>query len=238
MNDQNPLVGFDGIARLFPLPNFVMMPHVVKGFNIFEQRYREMTADALADDQLITLVLPKPGWEADYDGKPALHDVACLTRILTHKKLPDGRFDLLLHGVCRVRIHDELLAKTLYRQVRVEALPDALGKEPPSLRRGLRDAVRPWLPRQKGAMAQFNALMGSDKPLGALCDIIAFALGLPPEIKQLLLETLDVPQRADLLIHSLKAARAEPQVAETSGAAPEQLPMPRERRFPPDFSIN
>src|SRR5262249_44277168 len=82
MSEGGPLDDFTGVARLFPLPNFVLMPHVVKPLHVFEPRYRQLVSDALAGDQLIALVLLKPDWEGDYEGQPAIHDVACLARIL------------------------------------------------------------------------------------------------------------------------------------------------------------
>ena len=53
MNPWNTDVCFDadafsGVARLFPLPNLVMYPHVMQPLHIFEGRYREML-EALAD---------------------------------------------------------------------------------------------------------------------------------------------------------------------------------------------
>jgi len=33
---------FSGIARLFPLPNLVLFPHVVQPLHIFEPRYQDL----------------------------------------------------------------------------------------------------------------------------------------------------------------------------------------------------
>ena len=53
---------FSGVARLFPLPNLVLYPHVMQPLHIFEERYREMLEDAIADDGLIAMALLEPGW--------------------------------------------------------------------------------------------------------------------------------------------------------------------------------
>src|SRR5574339_310094 len=87
---------FEGTARLFPLPNLVLFPHVVQPLHVFEPRYRQMTVDALAGDRLIALVLLKPGWEAEYEGRPGIYPVACLGRLVADQKLPDGRYNLHL----------------------------------------------------------------------------------------------------------------------------------------------
>ena len=74
---------FSGRARLFPLPNLVMFPHVLQPLHIFEPRYREMLEDAMADDRLIAMSILAPGWEKHYEGRPALESVACLGQVVT-----------------------------------------------------------------------------------------------------------------------------------------------------------
>ena len=56
---------FSGLARLFPLPNLVMFPHVMQAMHIFEPRYRSLFEEALSDDKLIALGVLAPGWEVD-----------------------------------------------------------------------------------------------------------------------------------------------------------------------------
>src|SRR5262245_52740264 len=98
-----PQKRFAGTARLFPLPNLVLFPNVAQPLHIFEPRYRQLMADALADDRLITMALLRPGWEQDYHKSPPLYPVACVGRIAQEQRLPDGRFNLLLQGLCRAR---------------------------------------------------------------------------------------------------------------------------------------
>src|SRR5437016_14374624 len=99
MSDNfSPLSAFSGVARLFPLPNLVLFPQGMQPLHIFEPRYRQMTADALAGDRLIALVLPRPGWEANYAGNPDLHSVACLGKIVADQKMDDGCYNILLPG--------------------------------------------------------------------------------------------------------------------------------------------
>src|SRR5438094_2455530 len=105
MNDDTyALDQFDGTARLFPLPNLVLFPHVIQPLHIFEPRYRQMTADALDGDGLIALAILQPDWEKDYEGKPAIYPVACLGKIVADQRLEDGRYNLLLRGLRRARV--------------------------------------------------------------------------------------------------------------------------------------
>src|SRR5262249_30206454 len=107
-DDLASLEGFGGEARLFPLPNLVLFPAVVQPLHIFEPRYRTLMADALAGDRLMALALLRPGWEEDYHQSPPVHSVVCLGKIFKEQLLPDGRYNLLLYGLARARILDEL----------------------------------------------------------------------------------------------------------------------------------
>jgi Lon protease-like protein len=225
----DPLVpqSFSGLARLFPLPNLVLFPSVIQPLHIFEQRYRDMMADCLQDDRLIAMALLRPGWEEDYDKRPPIHPVVCIGRVLKEERLPDGRYNLLLHGLVRARIVAELPADKLYRTARVELLKETPIASPATeqvLRRQLGQHMSTWFAGQATALAQLQKLLESDLPLGNLCDIFAFTLTIDVEVKQQLLEQLDVEKRARQLLMHLKTC--QPGTAE----AP--------RKFPPDFSAN
>src|SRR5439155_576777 len=62
---------------LFPLPNVVLFPRAVLPLHIFEERYKEMTAEALAGDRQVAMALLKPGWEKDYYHRPVIEPVVC-----------------------------------------------------------------------------------------------------------------------------------------------------------------
>src|SRR5271166_1167351 len=104
--DYSP-ADFGGTARLFPLPNLVLFPHVVQPLHIFEPRYRQLMSDALADDRLIAMALLQPGWESDYEERPAIYPGVCIGQIYKEEKLSDGRFNLLLHGAARAQVLNE-----------------------------------------------------------------------------------------------------------------------------------
>src|SRR5436189_3401156 len=81
---------------LFPLPNVVLFPRAVLPLHIFEERYKVMTADALAGRRRVAMALLKPGWEKNYYGRPAIDPVVCVGEILTHEQFPDGKYNFLL----------------------------------------------------------------------------------------------------------------------------------------------
>jgi Lon protease-like protein len=109
------------LLPLFPLPNVVLFPNVFLPLHIFEPRYREMVADALASDRMIGMVLLRPGWDRDYEGRPPIYAIGC-NGVLTHtERLPDGRYNLVLRGIERFRIIEEDHALS-YRRAVVEPL--------------------------------------------------------------------------------------------------------------------
>jgi len=223
-DDQAALAGFQGKVRLFPLPNLVLFPHVVQGLHIFEPRYRQLLTDALATDNLIAVVLLQPGWEEEYDAMPEIQPVACLGRIGWHEKLPDGRYNLRLRGLSRIGLTEELPTDKLYRLASAELIPDVAPadiKRLKVLRRNLADAVLPRFAGDGAAHQQLLDLFSGDEPLGHVCDVLAYALPLPADMKQALLAEPHVDLRAEIMIQALRvsAARAD-------------------RVFPPAFSNN
>jgi Lon protease-like protein len=217
------LSDFGGVARLFPLPNLVLFPHVVQDLHIFEPRYRQMTADALAGDSLIALVMLKDEDEGGYE-RPAVEDVACVGEIVWHERLADGRYNLRLRGAARARIVEEVPTARLYRSARVELLPDISPADLATLsrlRRDLSAAVLPHFAAGSPARPQLQELFDGDMPLGQLCDVLSYALPLPPSTKQALLGEPRVEWRAAAIVEVLRAAEAR-----------------ADRPFPPPFSTN
>src|SRR5688500_7483895 len=115
--DQVPI---ETTVRLFPLPNLVMFPHVVQPLHIFEPRYCDLLEDALADNRQLAIVLLQPGWERDYEGRPAVAPVACLGKVVAHERLPTGRHNILLRGLKRIAIRRELPANRPFRLAEVD----------------------------------------------------------------------------------------------------------------------
>ena len=184
---------------IFPLPNLTFFPHTVLPLHIFEPRYRAMVTDCLARDKRLAVVGLKPGYEANYHGKPFVHAAAGAGEIVQWERLPTGRYNILLRGDCRIRIESEFPTDTLYRMARAVVLED----EPPPERAG---ALAPLVERVKGSCLRLlkaagrsssaleRALDQAREP-GILADQVASAVLSDAVLRQQLLETLDVPQR-------------------------------------------
>ena len=100
------------LLPLFPLPTVVLFPNIFLPLHVFEPRYREMVADALAGDRMIGMVLLRPGWEHEYEGAPPVYPVGC-SGVITHfERLSDGRYNIVLRGLARFRILREDRSKS------------------------------------------------------------------------------------------------------------------------------
>src|SRR5438876_12061931 len=109
------------LLPLFPLPNVVLFPNVFLPLHIFEPRYREMVADAVASDRMIGMVLLRPGWDRDYEGRPPIYPIGC-SGVMTHvERLGDGRYNIVLRGLERFRIVEENHERS-YRRASIEPL--------------------------------------------------------------------------------------------------------------------
>jgi Lon protease-like protein len=191
---------------IFPLPDLVLFPHTLLPLHIFEPRYRAMTMDCLARDRRLAIVGLKPGYEADYYGRPPVHAVAGVGRIIQCERLASGRFNMVLRGEGRVRVVRELPTDTLYRVVEADELNDqgGDGEGVPPLVELVRRTYRHILKAVKRATPEMEALAEAAEP-GMLCDQVASALIPTPAVRQALLEEVDVERRLRRLLNELSA---------------------------------
>jgi Lon protease-like protein len=110
-----------GVA-MFPLPNVVLVPGSLQPLHIFEHRYREMTKDVLAGSRLLAMARLKPGYEADYHGRPDVYRILGIGRVIASDELDDGRYNILVRGLVRAELDEELPPARLYRQIRARIL--------------------------------------------------------------------------------------------------------------------
>lgn len=188
---------------VFPLPNAVLFPSAVLPLHIFEPRYREMTRDALASSRLIAVARLRPGFEADYEGRPPVYSVAGVGEIIDDREHPDGRFHILLRGVGRVDISDELPPDRSYRRARAVLL-DGDHTSRPALLKPCADQLFAMCERVADALGEdgskLRELLGTIETSSECADILSAALIGEPDTRQKLLETLDPADRLDQLL--------------------------------------
>src|SRR5262245_35916271 len=83
-----------------------------------------MTRDLLAGDHLLSIVRLRPGFEREYEGRPAVCEIAGVGEVVQSYAFADGRYDILVRGIGRVRIEREHAPERPYRLVVARELHD------------------------------------------------------------------------------------------------------------------
>lgn len=222
---------FSGTAPLFPLSEVVAFPNILLPLQVSEPGLCRLVADALAGDRFLATALPKASREASLVPElSALEPMACLARIVSEERLPDGRYHLLAQGLARARVAgDATHASQAYPAARLELCRDRYPHEAAINREARRAELLTNL-RNLFADADLghavHPVAVDDVPLGVLCDVLAYALRLPSTGAQRILEELNVDVRSDLVLGHIREMLAR----ETSEKA-----VPG---FPPRFSPN
>ena len=191
---------------VFPLPRVVFFPGTTLPLHLFEPRYRDMMEDCLAKGPMaMAIVLLDRGWEADYDGRPAIHRLAGAGRIVEHRKHRDGRFDILLHGVGRVKLEELPHEGLSYRRALATPTPDRIAHP-----EAIDKLVLPVLATAASVTAlvrqripTFELGVDASTPPGVLADKIADRLVPEMDRRQALLEAVDVKRRLALAHEAL-----------------------------------
>ena len=100
---------------VFPLSNFIIFPKTTVPLNIFEPRYIEMINDAMSGNRIIGMIQPKNNTSI----KPSLYDIGCAGKITSFNETDDGRYIIILTGISRFKITEEIKTDKLYRECNV-----------------------------------------------------------------------------------------------------------------------
>ncbi len=203
------MVALPETIRIFPLGGVVLFPDTLLPLHIFETRYRKMLADALETDKLIGMVLLKDA--KSNDGDADIYPVGCAGSIVAHEPQEDGRSHILLKGVAKFRIREELETDKPNRVVRAQGLYEAISSivEARRWHGELVDRVRTFLDFSgKDEQALLRVFDKADP--GLLVNYLCAALPLSVTEKQSLLECPTLERRFELLtgILDFKAAEA------------------------------
>jgi Lon protease-like protein len=200
------LGGSAGRLKIFPLPEVVVFPGTPAPFHLFEPRYRAMAADALAGDRLLAVATLRDPADAPKARAP-VHPVAGAGFIEAEERLPDGRYNVLLRGVARVRLVEEITGSGLpYREFRAEVMEDVL---PPGGVAELAPRVA-TLERLVLELARRSEMESGTRDLaeavarmrapGWLADAVAAALVTDVETRLALLGEVRVERRLDRVV--------------------------------------
>ena len=212
---KNPFTAaFDELPNalpVFPLPGAVLMPQAELPLNIFEPRYLNMVNDALAGHRMIGMI--QPDTEAGND--EAILTTGCAGRITQFRETADGRIEMVLSGVCRFDVVEELPTTRGYRLVQpdwsrfgcdYEDQEQGLESEQATLMTTLEHYLEAR--ELEADLAMFRRM-----PVIRLIDALTMALPFDTQQKQMLLESVEA---ADRLQNFLALLHGDSEVPESA----------------------
>ena len=190
---------------IFPLPGAVLLPRGHLPLNIFEPRYLNMVNDAMRSDRLIGMIQPID------ESHTELSKVGCAGRIIRYEETRDGRIEILLAGLCRFAIKEELSSVRDYRLVQAEWAEYAADLESSSNVNAdqallFKGALRQYL--QSEELELDHALLDKLHIEDLLNSMISY-LPLDQHSKQILLETTTLEDRVVSFIAILQNNNGE-----------------------------
>lgn len=202
------------IVPVFPLTGSLLLPGNFLPLNIFEPRYKNMVEDALSGPRLIGMIQPvvprndnRPGSVAQPGAQsaaqpdhPDLYEIGCVGTIEESEQQPDGRYLILLKGLTRFRVAEEMALQRGYRRVRAsyEEFEQDLAEPLQELNPGrLLTALDAFA---ESHQLEFDMERLRLLPGVTLLNGLAVALPFPPGEKQALLEAETVEAREELLL--------------------------------------
>ncbi len=194
--------------KVFPLHGAVVLPGTPAPFHIFEPRYRALVGDALRGDRI--LAVPALFGKSDAHAlRPPVRAVCGAGIIEAEERYDDGRYDIVVRGLARVRLLEELPPTKLYREFRAEILEDRLPRGGAAALGGQLEALRQLvfelsmkLPAESGAPQLAEAVAQMKDPSG-IVDLVAAAAVSEPDARQRVLEELDVARRLELVLEEV-----------------------------------
>ena len=105
--------GLCGAESTSWIPGAIVLPWSELPLNIFEPRYLNMVSDALSSHRMIGMIQPDPNEK----GNAGLCHTGCAGCITQYRETDDGRIEMVLTGVCRFDLGEELPTTSGYRPV-------------------------------------------------------------------------------------------------------------------------
>lgn len=214
MSDDTPTfrVNFTRPMAIFPLGGVVVLPQQAIPLHIFEPRYRAMVSDALdGSGQIAMAVLDEDEQgevPTDSFGRPRVRPCVCVTQMAKHETLPDGRYNIVVQGICRARIEEEM-PPSVDRAYRTAMLSPMVDDSEPD---DEVEALRVWVRRELelGALRHLSAagsvleyVRDEQVPTPAVLELLGFALTAEPDMRYRLLAEPTIAGRGRILQREL-----------------------------------
>jgi len=193
---------------LFPLPRVVLLPHTLLPLHIFEPRYRALVRRAIDEGLIFGIPTIQEGGPRT-DDCPPFHPVMGLARIVRHQALPDGRSNIVVLGVGRAELVEELDNQDVpYRSGRCRRLDDIRNPAPADCKTGprlaqLHLAARQVVHGREDVTEEVERLLTTDRDPAEVVDILAHMCLRCADDRMAYLRLSTFAERADHLLATL-----------------------------------
>jgi len=179
---------------VFPLSNFIIFPDTSAPLNIFEPRYIKMIDDSMKTNRIIGMIQPKN----QKKNTPDLFSIGCAGKITSFNETDDGRYIIVIKGINRFKILQEVNNNKPYRECEVsfdeynqDMIKDYNKINFTDLKLIFKN-IKSFF-KKKGYTINWKELEkhNLDETINALAMASPFSL----EEKQILLETIDIKNR-------------------------------------------
>lgn len=202
---------FDQPIPLFPLPACPLLPHVTVPLHVFEPRYRQMVQDVLERDQVLAMAVlddvSQSSGQASPTLLPSLRPWVCVGQIVQHQKLPDGRYYVLLHGICRAMLKQEVEPRAYRRAMLAAHRHEAMDIDLHEQRERLMNLLQSDELTQLAAIQRLNEQLPRELPTDAVVDVVIATMCQSTESRYAMLEQTDPAKRSSWLEQFLKQTR-------------------------------
>lgn len=203
---------------VFPLPDMTLFPHTLLPLHIFEPRYRQLVEETLerpVAERYFAMGALMPVPSPDTLGLPPVHRVAGVGRLAEHRRLPDGRFMIVLQGIGRAQLKRELDSGRPYREFEAEWMFDIAPDGGGGMQGGLAVELKALaLAAVRDNADQFRTLLGGQRDLAVLVDLVSAYLPFEVGFKLAQMSNVNV------------LGRAAHAISELEGRITPQLPQP------------
>lgn len=195
---------------IFPLPGTILLPQTMVSLHIFEPRYRRMMEDVVDGHRLLAIAMLDENRGPDLFGRPPVFPTAGVGVLRRATRLPDGRYNIMLEGLFRADISEELdpVPFLPFRRVRarpmVDIYPDDAG-ELENAEAALRSLCARVVLQMAGGDEDIMKRINEIEDPGVLADMVAAAAIQESPERQKLLAEMHVVQRLEIASAALGA---------------------------------
>jgi len=187
------------------LPQVAFFPETILPLYIFEPRYQQMLSDVLADTVIFAVAGLDESLAGDKSNFEPSHRVATAGIVRACRKNPDGTSNLLLQGLSRIEIV-KIVKEDTYRIIAVKPLASINDLSPEralELRRAATEKILRLGRRRTGNEEKLPELLAVAESPGVFIDIAVDTYCDDPNLRQKILQTLEIETRFSLYLDYL-----------------------------------